>query len=84
VIYLRLSELQSKEIIDISTGKRVGNIIDVSINIDGNIERLILEERIGSKRLLRNSKDEITIYWDKIVKIGDDTILINTNRKNNN
>lgn len=84
MIYLRLSELQSKEIIDISTGKRVGNIIDVSINIDGNIERLILEERIGSKRLLRNSKDEITIYWDKIVKIGDDTILINTNRKNNN
>lgn len=84
MIYLRLSELQNKEIIDISTGKRVGNIIDVSINNDGNIERLILEERIGGKRLLRSSKDEITIYWDKIVKIGDDTILINTNRKTTN
>lgn len=81
---MRLSELQEKEIIDISTGKRIGNIIDVSINIDGNIERLILEERRNNKGLLRTNKEEITIYWDKIVKIGDDTILINTNRKSTN
>ncbi len=82
VIILRLSELQNKEIIDISTGKRVGNIIDASINNDGTIERLILEERRNGKKILRGIKDEITIYWDKIVKIGDDTILINPNRKN--
>lgn len=82
VIILRLSELQNKEIIDISTGKRVGNIIDASINTDGTIERLILEERRNGKKILKGIKDEITIYWDKIVKIGDDTILINPNRKN--
>lgn len=81
---MRLSELQEKEIIDISTGKRIGNIIDASVDIDGNIERLILEERRNNKRLLRTSKEEITIYWDKIVKIGDDTILVNTNRKSTN
>ena len=82
VIILRLSELQNKEIIDISTGKRGGNIIDASINNDGTIERLILEERRNGKKILKGIKDEITIYWDKIVKIGDDTILINPNRKN--
>ena len=81
---MRLSELQSKEIIDISTGKRVGSIIDASINTDGTIERLILEERRNGKRILKGIKDEITIYWDKIVKIGDDTILVNTNRKTTN
>ena len=81
---MRLSELQNKEIIDISTGKRVGNIIDASINTDGTIERLILEERKNSKRILKGIKEEITIYWDKIVKIGDDTILVNTNRKTTN
>jgi YlmC/YmxH family sporulation protein len=78
---LRLSELQEKEIIDISTGKRAGVIIDVSINLDGSIEKLILEERKGSRRLIRTGKDEITINWDKIIKIGDDTILINSNKK---
>lgn len=81
MIYLRLSELQDKEIIDISSGKKIGNIIDASVNTDGTIERLILEERRNGKRLLKTGKDEITIYWDKIVKIGDDTILVNTNRK---
>jgi YlmC/YmxH family sporulation protein len=77
---LRLSELQEKEIIDISTGKKVGVIIDVSINLEGHIERLILEERKSSRRLMKNGKDEITIYWYKIVKIGDDTILVNNKK----
>lgn len=77
---MRLSELQEKEIIDISTGKKVGVIIDVSINLEGHIERLILEERKSSRRLMKNGKDEITIYWYKIVKIGDDTILVNNKK----
>ncbi len=79
---MRLSELQEKEIIDISTGKKIGLIIDVSVGLDGTIERLILEERRGSRRFIKNSKDEISVYWDKIVKIGDDTILVNNNKTN--
>ena len=79
---MRLSELQEKEIIDISTGKKIGLIIDVSVGLDGPIERLILEERRGSRRFIKNSKDEISVYWDKIVKIGDDTILVNNNKTN--
>lgn len=42
---MRLSELQTKEIINVSTGKRLGVIIDVIVDNNGNIKSLILEEK---------------------------------------
>ena len=42
---MRLSDLQTKEIINMTTGKRLGLIIDVIINAEGNIKSLILEEK---------------------------------------
>ena len=74
---MRLSELQLKEIINISNGKRIGMIIDVIVSNDGNIEKLILEERKGRKF----SKEEYEISWNQIIKIGDDIILIDTRNK---
>ena len=40
---MRLSELQLKEIINISNGKRIGVIVDVIIDTNGNIQKLVLE-----------------------------------------
>ena len=42
---MRLSELQTKEIINMSTGKRLGLIIDVIVDNNGLIKSLILEEK---------------------------------------
>ena len=74
---MHLSELQLKEIINISNGKRVGMIVDVIVSNDGNIEKLILEEKRGRKF----TKEEYTVYWNQIIKIGDDIILIDTRNK---
>ena len=74
---MRLSELQSKEIINISNGKRIGIIVDVIVESNGNIQKLVLEER----RTRKFSKEEYEIYWSQIVKIGDDIILIDTRNK---
>ena len=74
---MRLSELQLKEIINIVDGKRIGIIIDVIVNNNGNIEKLILEEKRGRKF----SKEEYEILWNQIIKIGDDIILIDTRNK---
>ncbi len=73
-----LSELQLKEIINISNGKRVGSIIDVVIGSDGMISKLIVEEKIGRKFLSSNKEDK-DILWNQIVKIGDDIILVDLN-----
>lgn len=71
---MRLSELQTKEIVNIRDGKRIGVIIDVIVESTGNISKLILEEKRGRKF----SREESEIKWSNIVKIGDDIILIDT------
>ena len=42
---MRLSDLQTKEIINMNTGKRLGVIIDVILDLSGNIKSLVLEEK---------------------------------------
>lgn len=70
---MRLSELQSKQIITLD-GKLIGNIIDVIIK-EGKIENLIVEK---SKFLISmlSSKNEIEIKWNQIKTIGTDVILV--------
>ncbi len=68
---MRLSELQTKEIINMSTGKRLGLIIDVIVDNNGLIKSLILEEKKGK----RFSREEYELDWSQISKIGDDIIL---------
>ena len=74
---MRLSELQLKEIINISNGKRIGVIVDVIVEANGQIQKLVLEEKRGRKF----TKEEYEISWNQIVKIGDDIILIDTRNK---
>ena len=69
---MRLSDLQTKEIINMSTGKRLGLIIDVIIDNNGHIKSLILEDRKG-KRF--TGREEYELDWKQIAKIGDDIIL---------
>ncbi|MDD2435257.1 MAG: YlmC/YmxH family sporulation protein [Bacilli bacterium] len=72
---MRLSDLQHKDIVNVLDGKKVGNIIDININLDGNMNSLIVEK---SKFLvsLFSTKDEIEIKWEQIEKIGEDVILV--------
>lgn len=72
---MRLSEIQNKDVIDLNTGVKIGNIIDVKIEIEsGNIEALILEKKKFSTFFSNN--DEIEIKYSQINKIGEDVILV--------
>lgn len=77
---MHLSEFQTKEIINITTGRRFGYIVDVIIDNDGKIKQLLLEEKRNSRRFI-TSKEELTIEWNQIIKIGDDIILVDTRKK---
>ena len=71
-----LSELQNKDIVNIKDGKKIGNIVDISISNDGAIVGLIIQKVKFS--LFRGNNDE-EIKWNQIKKIGEDVILVDTN-----
>ncbi|MEG0021433.1 MAG: YlmC/YmxH family sporulation protein [Bacilli bacterium] len=73
---MRLSELQNKRIVNSATGGYIGEIIDIIIDNNGQIESIVVEK---SKFIISRftSKDEVVIKWNKIEKIGEDVILTN-------
>ena len=79
---MNLSDLQTKEIIDIATGRRIGVIIDVIVSRSGNIVKLLLEDRKPTRKLFSNDREDTYLLWNQIVKIGDDIILVDCGKGN--
>ena len=77
---MNLSNLQLKEIIDVSTGKRLGAIIDVIVDSNGFIKRMLLDNKRNRSKLFTPNKEDIYIEWKNIVKLGDDIILVDINK----
>ena len=72
---MRISDLQSKNIVNMVDGRNVGSIIDANVDKAGNIESLVIET---NKKFLSFSKDDdLLVLWKDIAKIGEDVILIN-------
>lgn len=72
---MRLSELQDKDIVNVLDGRKIGNIIDVSISENGSMVGLIVEKnKFFSSFFSGNGEVEIT--WNHIKKIGEDVILV--------
>lgn len=73
---MRLSDLQSKNLVNMTDGKNIGTIIDVKINEEtGNIDSLIIENKGAMFSFLSKDMD-VEISWADIKKIGEDVILV--------
>ena len=73
---MNLSDMQLKEIIDVSSGKRLGSIIDVIVDDKGFIVKIMLDNRKAKGRIFSGNKEEVSIEWKNIIKLGDDIILV--------
>jgi YlmC/YmxH family sporulation protein len=71
---MNLSDLQSKDVININDGKCIGNIIDVSIDNSGKTIVLLVEKYKFFISFFKDSVKEIK--WNQISKIGKDVILV--------
>lgn len=73
---VKISEFQIKDVVNVSDGKRLGNIGDIEINLTtGRIEAVVIS---GNGRVLGffGREEEIIIPWKNIIKIGHDVILV--------
>lgn len=71
---MRLSDLQTKKIINITDGKNIGTIIDANVLENGNIESFLIESNKSLFSL--NKENDTKIFWKDITKIGEDVILV--------
>lgn len=75
---MKLSDLENKDVIDMKTGEKIGNVIDVEISDLGMISKLLLYEKKGIIKTIRGVEND-SILWNQIKKIGSDVILVNKN-----
>ena len=71
-----LLNLQTKEIVSVETGARIGYIVDLEIDVDSG---LITDITVGSRSSLGhlfNKRDETIIPWERIITLGNDVILV--------
>ena len=76
---MTLSELRTKEVIDVETGKRLGRVMDLEFCVsDSRITALIAPAETTFLQSLRGEKCGLVIPWQDIRRIGDDVILVCT------
>lgn len=70
-----LKELQSKDVVNVSDGSKLGKITDIDIDFETG---KVLELTISKYKYLFNFKENnFKISWDKIEKIGGEVIIVN-------
>lgn len=74
---MRLSELQSKDVVSIRDGKKIGSIADATLDSNGTL----LSLTILKGKFAISKKDELKIEWRQIKKIGEDVILVDMDIK---
>jgi YlmC/YmxH family sporulation protein len=73
---VKISDFQVKDVVNISDGKKLGNIGDIEINMNtGKIEAVIIGGT-GKVLGLFGRDEDIIIPWKNILKIGEDVILV--------
>ena len=76
---MTLSELRTKEVIDVQDGKRLGRVMDLEFcPNDSRITALVLPAETSFFQTLRGEKCGLVLPWSNIRRIGDDVILVST------
>ena len=75
---MRLSDLQSKDIVNVVDGRNIVNIIDAKIDDkNGSIISLVVESK--GKFMSFSKNEDMEIKWQSIERIGEDVILVRIN-----
>lgn len=80
---MKLTELMSKDIINDEDGAKLGKIIDLELDTTtGKIQNVIINQRFQINNLFSN-KEAAFIPYNKILKIGNDVIIVDYPKKIN-
>jgi len=73
---VKVSELRMREVINVMDGKKLGNIIDIDLDMEkGKVIAFMLPGQVRGWSIF-SKREEIVVPWEKIVRIGRDVILV--------
>ena len=73
---MKISDFQTKEVVNILDGKRLGQISDLEIDLrHGRVEAIVVPGP-GKFLGLFSAGNDFVIPWRNIVKIGKDVVLV--------
>lgn len=73
---IRASDLSSRDIINTVDGRRLGNIVDVELDLTtGKITAVVVPGQAKALGLFGRG-DDYVIPWENIKKVGEDVILV--------
>ncbi len=79
---VRISELQAKDVVSITDGKRLGQIGDLDIDMDNGMIKAIIVPGSGRIFGMFGAGQDYVIPWGQIVKIGADVVLVELRSSN--
>ena len=74
---IRVSDIMDKEIINVKNGKKMGFITDIDIDVNEGRVVSFSTTGEGSGGFFSRGVDMDVIFWNDILKIGYDTIIVN-------
>lgn len=78
----RLNDLRQKEIVDTATGMKLGEIVDLELDMHtGQITALIVPGPNTVWGIFRRRED-VVVPWTKIKTVGKDVILVDASSNN--
>lgn len=73
---MKISEFQTKDVVNVLDGRRLGQVTDLEINLKlGQIDAIVIP---GHGKILGffGGGNDMVIPWRNIVKIGKDVVLV--------
>lgn len=79
---IRIGDLRDRDVVNINDGKRLGLINDIELDVESGTIKAIIIPGAGGFMGVLGRKQDLVISWDKIVKVGVDTILVDFHVEN--
>ena len=73
---MTFTDLKQKDVVNVRDGRRLGRPIDLVLNESACVEALVVPVAGGILSLLKPDKEGCQIPWRRVLRIGDDVILV--------
>ncbi|MEV5025013.1 YlmC/YmxH family sporulation protein [Paenibacillus sp. LPE1-1-1.1] len=74
---MKISDFQTKDVINIVDGKKLGQISDLELDLrQGRIDSIVVPQFTKFLGMFGGGGTEVVIPWRNIVKIGEDVVLV--------